>query len=163
MKKTRKILCAISVLGMILTSSSAVSVVIADNQAMETAADTKNTAVEMTDTAEAAAVPGGGMASLAGGWTLAEDTAVTQEAEDALAKALESFVGSNIEPVALLGEQVVAGINYCMLCRVTAVTPTAVPKFALVYVYAGVNGNCELLGISDLDIAGIYSGFMQAE
>ena len=78
MKKTRKIPWAISVLGMILTSSAAVSVVIADNQAMETAADTKNTAVEMTDTAEAAAVPGGGMASLAGGWPLAEATAVTQ-------------------------------------------------------------------------------------
>lgn len=95
---------------------------------------------------------------LAGGWTPAEDTAVTEEAQAALTKALDGFVGSNIEPVALLGTQVVAGVNYCLLCRVTPVVPNAVPHYALVYVYAGVNGSCELLEIQDLEL-----GLTQAE
>lgn len=99
-----------------------------------------------------ALLPAHAEGNLAGGWTVAEETTVPAEAQEALTKALEGFVGSNIEPVALLGTQVVAGLNYCLLCRVTPVVPNAVPHYALVYVYASVNGSAELLEIQDIEM-----------
>ena len=90
--------------------------------------------------------------SLDGGWTATEDAAVTEEASAALNKALETFVGSEIEPIALLGTQVVAGTNYCLLCRVTPVVPDAVGHYALVYVYAGVDGTAEVLDMVDVEL-----------
>lgn len=90
----------------------------------------------------------GGM--LTGGWTATEDAAVTEDALSAFTKAMDGFVGSTVEPVALLGTQVVAGLNYCFLCRVTPVVPNAVSHYALVYVYAALDGSAQLLQIDDL-------------
>ena len=86
-----------------------------------------------------------------GGWSVCEDAVVTEEAKAALEKALENFVGSNVEPVALLGTQVVAGTNYCLLCKLTNVVPDAVPYYAIVFVYQGVDGTSEILSISAID------------
>ena len=94
---------------------------------------------------------------LLGGWTVCEDAAVTEDAKAALEKALENFVGSKVEPVALLGTQVVAGTNYCLLCRLTNVVPDAVPYYAIVFVYQAADGACELLSISELDPAAMLS------
>ena len=78
------------------------------------------------------------------------------EAQAALEKAVDNLAGADYEPVALLGVQVVAGANYCILCRVTPVVPDAEPTFALVYVYEGLDGTCELINVEDLDVAGGY-------
>lgn len=91
---------------------------------------------------------------LAGGWQAAEDMTVTPEAQEALDKALEGFAGSSITPVALLGTQVVAGVNYCLLCKVAPVVPNAQFHYALVYVYSPVNGEQpQLLRIQDLELS----------
>ena len=74
------------------------------------------------------------------------------EAQAALEKALEGLVGASYEPVACLGKQVVAGTNYCLLCRITPVVPNAVPHFALVYVYQALDGSAELLQVQDLTL-----------
>lgn len=90
--------------------------------------------------------------NLAGGWTVyanAEEP-VPAEAAEALAKALEQLVGAAYEPAALLATQVVAGVNYAILCTVTPVVPNAVPNWAIVYVYAGVDGTCEILEVQDI-------------
>jgi hypothetical protein len=89
---------------------------------------------------------------LTGGWTAAADCTLTPEAEAAL-KAATDMPGCSYEPIAIIGTQVVAGVNYCILCRVTPIVPDAVPTYALVYVYAGVDGTNALLGIADIDIA----------
>ena len=89
---------------------------------------------------------------LVGGWTVTEETAVTEEAALALEKALTDHVGAKIEPVALLATQVVAGVNYCLLCRVTPVVPDPVAHWTLVWVYAGVNGGAEILAMQDLSV-----------
>ncbi len=89
-------------------------------------------------------------APLSGGWAVTTDAAVTEEARTALEKALEEFVGSDIEPVALLGTQVVAGTNYAILCRVSPVVPDPVPAYAVVYVYEALDGACELLSFQDI-------------
>ena len=96
----------------------------------------------------------------AGGWTVTEEAEVPQEAAKALEQALEASGNNRVEPVALLGQQVVAGINYCILCRVTDHIPDARPEYSLAYVYAGVDGTCDLLGMCDLDISENYSLLM---
>ena len=91
---------------------------------------------------------------LAGGWQAAEDMTVTPEAQEALEKALEGFAGSSITPVVLLGTQVVAGINYCLLCKIAPIVPNAMFHYALVYVYSPVSGEQpQILRIQDLELS----------
>ena len=91
--------------------------------------------------------------AIPGGWMITTDAQVTEEARQALDQALEGFVGSKIEPVALLGTQVVAGMNYCLLCRITPDAPNAAPDYDLVYVYQALDGTAELLGFGGLDVS----------
>ncbi|MBR4549961.1 MAG: hypothetical protein IKO83_08630 [Oscillospiraceae bacterium] len=88
-----------------------------------------------------------------GGWALPEDIALTDEARDAFDKAMDGLVGVNYTPLALLGAQLVSGTNYCLLCEASAVYPGAQPYYALVYVYADLQGGTEILNITPLDIA----------
>ncbi len=97
-------------------------------------------------------IPATAETPLMGGWTIPENSSVPQEAQNALQKAMEGMVGSKIEPVALLGTQVVAGINYCLLCKVSPVVPNPVPHYALVWLYSGVDGSAKILDIQDLSI-----------
>ena len=87
-----------------------------------------------------------------GGWSYAEDPAVTDEMQARLDKALEGMVGASYLPVANLGTQVVAGLNRCLLCRVTPVVPDAQPHYALVYVYEDLQGGASLSQVIDLDV-----------
>ena len=89
---------------------------------------------------------------LLGGWEVAEDTAVSDDAKAALEKVQKKLLGASYEPVALLATQLVAGLNYCILCKVTPVTKNPVPHYALVYVYEDLSGNAELLDIQGLEI-----------
>lgn len=90
--------------------------------------------------------------TLAGGWTVAEDTALTDETKAIFEEALQETLGVDYEPVALLGTQVVAGTNYCFLTQGTVVYPDAVPQFKLVYVYKDLEGDVEFLNIVDLPV-----------
>ena len=89
-----------------------------------------------------------------GGWAPAVQEAgeLPEDAQAAFDKALEKLVGAKYTPVALLGTQVVAGKNYCILCQVTPVVPDAVPAWALVYIYADLKGNAEILNVYELYI-----------
>ena len=73
-----------------------------------------------------------------------------QEVLDAFSKAVEGLTGCVYEPIALLASQVVAGMNYCLLCRLTVVYPDAQPTYALVYVYQNIEGACELARVADI-------------
>ena len=90
-----------------------------------------------------------------GGWTGPEKAEVTEDAQAAFDKALEGLTGVSYTPVALVGTQLVSGTNYCILCEARVVYPDAVPYYALVYVYADLNGGAELLDIVILDIGDI--------
>ena len=94
-------------------------------------------------------------AELMGGWYYADDPAVTEEIQARLDKALDGLVGATYVPVANLGEQVVAGLNRCLLCQVTPVVPDAQPHYALVYVYEDLQGGAELLQTIDLDVGSL--------
>ena len=91
---------------------------------------------------------------LAGGWENVphEAAELPEDAQSALDRALEGLVGAEYTPVALMSTQVVAGMNYCILCQITPVVPDATPSWALVYVYADLQGNAEITNIYELYI-----------
>lgn len=91
--------------------------------------------------------------TLDGGWTVADDNAVTEENRAVFDKAVETLTGVDYKPIAYLGSQVVAGTSHCFLCKATVVVPDAAPALALVYVYEDLEGNCEILNIADFSIA----------
>ena len=89
---------------------------------------------------------------LMGGWAYAEDPTVTEEMAAKLEKALEKNLGATYVPVANLGTQVVAGLNRCLLCQVTPVSPNGTPHYALIYVYEDLQGGATLTQVIDLDV-----------
>lgn len=91
---------------------------------------------------------------MAGGWQNVphEAEALPEDAQAGFDKALEGLVGAEYVPVALMSTQVVAGMNYCILCQITPVVPNATPNWALVYIYADLQGNAEITNVYDLYI-----------
>ena len=91
---------------------------------------------------------------LVGGWQIvpAEAGALPEEVQEAFDKAVATRLGAEYVPVALLASQIVSGTNYCILCQITPVVPDAVPTWALVYVYADLQGNAEILNVYELYI-----------
>jgi len=93
---------------------------------------------------------------LAGGWTAAEDKSsvvMPQEAKDAFDKAIADLDGNELEPMALLGTQVVAGTNYAFLCFSTLQTEETINGIQVVTVYEDLDGNAEVTNISTVDPA----------
>ncbi len=78
---------------------------------------------------------------LAGGWTSAEDQTVTPELIELFDKAFEGFAGASYEPLAFLGTQVVAGINYRFLVKQTLVTAQPVVTYGYLTLYRDLEGN----------------------
>ena len=76
---------------------------------------------------------------------------------DAFHAATESTTGYVYKPIALLGSQVVAGMNYCLLCETTLAVPDAQPGYALVYFYDGVNGEKEVLKVDEIKFCAYYT------
>ena len=80
------------------------------------------------------------------------DMAKNADIQKKLDTALDGFVGSDIDPIAYLGSQVVAGTNYMILCKVTPVYPDAVSEYDLVYVYEDLDGNISLGDMETLEL-----------
>ena len=74
------------------------------------------------------------------------------DAQAAFDKAVEGLVGAEYVPVVLMSTQVVAGTNYCILCQITPIVPNATPTWALVYIYADLDGNAEITNVYELYI-----------
>lgn len=88
-----------------------------------------------------------------GGWEInrgALSLDQNAEAKKAFERAMEKLVGADYEPIAVLASQVVAGTNYCILCRVTPTVPDAEPSYSLVYVYEEPGGKAKVTNVSDL-------------
>ena len=91
---------------------------------------------------------------LVGGWENVphEAAELPAEAQAAFDRAMGGLDGAQYVPVALLSTQVVAGTNYCVLCQITPVTPDVASTWALVYVYADLQGNAEITNVYELYI-----------
>lgn len=97
---------------------------------------------------------------LAGGWNVPKETAgsaIPANAQAAFDKAVKTFTGSTIEPIALLQTQVVAGTNYAFICRSTPAVQNPVPVIQIVKVYEDLESNAEISNICTIDPAD-YNG-----
>lgn len=93
-----------------------------------------------------------------GGWSVYEEQQAVNlpaDVQKAFDDAFEGFTGASYEPLALLGEQVVSGTNYSILCRETLVTAQPITKLAVVTIYQDLNGNSSVSNIADLNIANL--------
>ena len=88
-----------------------------------------------------------------GGWTVAENTELTEENKAVFDKAMEGLLGVSYKPIAYLGSQVVAGTNHCFLCTATVIYPSAAPTLVLAYIYEDLEGNATVTNIAPLDLA----------
>lgn len=91
---------------------------------------------------------------MTGGWeNIPYETAkLPADAQAAFDKAVDGLVGAEYVPVALMSTQGVAGTNYCILCQITPVVPDAILTWALVYIYADLDGNAEITNVYELYI-----------
>ena len=89
---------------------------------------------------------------LVGGWSVSENTEVTDEVRTLVQSATEGLLGVGYEPVAYLGSQVVAGSNHCVLCKATVVVPNAKPYYVLMYIYRDLEGKCSILKIEEITL-----------
>ncbi len=105
-------------------------------------------------------------APMVGGWAIADQNEISEEQKAVFDKALDGLVGVSyepIEPIAYLGNQLVAGMNHCFLCKATVVYPNATPTLVLLYVYEDLSGNATITNIANLDIAALSAPVIAAE
>lgn len=88
-------------------------------------------------------------AGLMGGWSTPETPELTSEIREAFDKATEKLLGVNYEPLAVVGQQVVSGMNYRILCEATVVAPGAEPAYAIVTVYRDTAGSAEVTDVAN--------------
>ena len=81
-----------------------------------------------------------------------EAAKLPDDAQAAFDRAVGELDGAEYVPVALLSTQVVSGMNYCILCQITAVIPDATPTWALVYINADLQGNARINNVYELYI-----------
>lgn len=89
---------------------------------------------------------------LPGGWSFAEPQ---EDGMAAFEKASEYLTGTSYTPIRVLSSQVVAGMNYCILCQAQVMVPEAKPYYTLAFVYEDLDGNAEFTQFKDLDLAQI--------
>ncbi len=87
-----------------------------------------------------------------GKWEVSESPEIYNELSQVFSKAMEGFTGSNLEPAAYLGWQLVSGTNYAILCRKSIVAPEGSTSWAIVTVYEDLEGKAEIKDIRELEI-----------
>ncbi|ETP71628.1 hypothetical protein UYO_2384 [Lachnospiraceae bacterium JC7] len=90
--------------------------------------------------------------SIVGGWTVSEDAQITDDVNNAFEKAISGLTGVQYEPIACLGTQVVAGTNYCILCKATPVIPDSKSYYTLMYVYESLDSKAEIAEFKDIEL-----------
>ena len=75
---------------------------------------------------------------------------LSDDVQAAFDAAFEEFTGGSVTPVALLAQQVVAGMNYRILCVETTMTNPATTDLKIAEIYVDTDGNSSLSGIYDV-------------
>ena len=97
---------------------------------------------------------------LAGGWNVPEpgDAAkLPDNAANAFDAAFEGYVGVKLSPVALLGTQVVSGMNYRVLCKGATVTAEPANGLYIATVYEDAQGACTVSSVDALDLLALIN------
>ena len=116
--------------------------------------DTADEAITETTDEEEASAP-----ATMGGWQVYGEPAsnLTPEQADIFQQATGDLLGVSYHPVAVIGQQVVAGTNYAYLCQATAVTPDAQAEWVVAVVYVDLEGNASLTGVNAIDLADLHT------
>lgn len=96
---------------------------------------------------------------LLGGWTINSETpdkAIDEVQASIFMQAMSEVVGVNYEPVAVIGQQLVSGMNYAYLCKSSVVHPNASTEWTVVVIYQDLDGNATFKGAAPLDIADLH-------
>lgn len=90
--------------------------------------------------------------NLHGGWAYQDMPAcnLPQPVATAFNKAFEGLVGVRYVPVLYVASQLVAGNNYCIICKSTTVTNPPSRGCKIVYIYADLEGNATITEIRDV-------------
>ena len=88
----------------------------------------------------------------AGGWTVAENAEVTADHKKIVEDAASQIEGFSYEPVRLIATQVVAGTNYCFLCKSTVMAQMGPLDYALCYFNVDPSGNASYLRSNEIVI-----------
>ncbi len=89
---------------------------------------------------------------MTGAWSISDSATMTDDVQKIFDKAVDGITGATYEPIAYLGSQVVAGTNYCFLCKATVAHPTATPHYTLMHIYEDFDGNVEIADIQDIEL-----------
>ncbi len=89
-----------------------------------------------------------------GSWAVPEDSTVTEDHKKIFNNMTSKLDGFFFEPVAFLGSQVVAGKNYCFLCKPMLESNGGLKSFTLVYIYVDLQGKASLLANDRLILPG---------
>ena len=86
---------------------------------------------------------------LMGGWKAEEKFEITTEVQELVEKATEGIEDMVYEPVGVLGTQVVAGLNYCILCKAKK-TGSEACEYVIMYIYEDLQGNANFAGTQEI-------------
>lgn len=101
-----------------------------------------------------------------GAWAINDQklgTELPDEVNAAFQKALEGFTGSTLEPVAYVGSQVVAGMNYMILCRASTTAQEPVTSYKMAVIYADLDGNARITSLTDFNFVEFTEGSGSAQ
>lgn len=87
---------------------------------------------------------------LVGAYEAGQDLEMTPEAKTAFVQATATITGVDYRPVALLGSQVVAGMNYRILCESRVVNPDAETGYTILTIYAPLQGDASITDTADI-------------
>lgn len=97
-----------------------------------------------------------------GSWAVPEDSTVTEDHKKIFNNMTSKLDGFFFEPVAFLGSQVVAGTNYCFLCKPTIKSNSGLHSLSLVYIYVNLKGEASLLSEERLVLPGTENAGKEA-
>ncbi len=79
-----------------------------------------------------------------GGWFPDANTEIPPELREAVLKSAEGTDAEGWEPLAIVAEQVVAGMNYCLLCEIPAADAAQETAYGLEWVFVDLQGGVSL-------------------
>ena len=93
--------------------------------------------------------------AVTGGWELADNEAadLPEDVRNAFDKAAEKYTDAELKPVAYIASQVVAGMNYMILCEAETAGQEPPISYQMVIIYADLEGNAEITHITNVDPA----------
>lgn len=93
-----------------------------------------------------------------GAWSINRNMSqknLTEEQQKIFKKATKRLDGVEYTPIAVIGEQVVAGMNYAYLCKAKTVTLKPKTTLQVVVVYCGINKKPKITAINRLRVSNV--------